>query len=102
MSPVSSFPALLSPRQMQLLRRAQRAFRAHIAQQAADAQELAEQTRRDAGAQGAGHVALCKVLRRAAAGEPLESAESSLLAQVRHAVHPDLFCETHEPRPYLA
>ena len=41
-------PSPFSEVQLQLLRRAQRAFRAHVARQAEDAQELAEQTRRDA------------------------------------------------------
>jgi hypothetical protein len=82
-------PSPFSEVQLQLLRRAQRAFRAHVARQAEDAQELAEQTRRDATAV-AGHAELCEVLRRAAAGDALAADESSLLAQLQLAFRSNL------------
>ena len=82
-------PSPFSEVQLQLLRRAQRAFRAHVARQAEDAQELAEQTRRDATAV-AGHAGLCEVLRRAAAGDALAADESSLLAQLQLAFRSNL------------
>lgn len=82
-------PSPFSEVQLQLLRRAQRAFRAHVARQAEDAQELAEQTRRDATAV-AGHAGLCEVLRRAAAGDVLAADESSLLAQLQLAFRSNL------------
>ena len=69
------------------------------ARQAEDAQELAEQTRRDATAV-AGHAELCEVLRRAAAGDALAADESSLLAQLQLAggVHRKHHAEQHGER----
>jgi ribosomal protein S15P/S13E len=71
--------------QLELIRRAQRAFRTHVRQHNEDAQALRQTLISASAIDEEGERALCSIVRRAGAGEALSAPEQAQLARLQQA-----------------